>query len=372
MSDAIRLATAGDLPAIRDLIDRCFHRTAGGHADEWPHCYAADGPECHAVIEREGEIVSQVGYVPDRVVVGDGRLETWGISSVATDPRYRGEGHMSALLQFWLDRMDEAGIPLSKLGGDRTRYGRFGWENAGRDRIYRVMPRSLDWETGAVKRYDGGDADLATIRELYESKPLRVDRDDADYRGRLGRGHIETLLYAGDGDAYLSFTRGSSEGAVLEAAGEPRGLRALLGHALEAYDLSELRCHVHPTDPLVSFFAAPDVSNGRRSRPHRMINVRDLPAVLSAFEGQMADRLGGVDDGELAVGIEGDDGGARIAWSDGNLSVTETERVDLELDRLAATRLFFGDPATVPDYRGHPLLDAVLPLDFYVPRTDQI
>jgi len=103
-----------------------------------------------------------------------------------------------------------------------------------------------------------------------------------------------------------------------------------------------------------------------------MINIRDLPAVLSAFEGQMADRLVGVDDGTLAVGIESDDAAAHLAWSDGDLSVTETERADLELDRRAATRLFFGDPATVPGYRGHPLLDAVLPLDFYVPRTDQI
>ncbi|MFB6218651.1 MAG: enhanced intracellular survival protein Eis [Halobacteriaceae archaeon] len=363
-----RLATAEEFPALLDLVDRCFHHPEGGLAARWPHCYDRDRPGRHAVIERDGRVVAHVGCIPDTLVVGDHTIETWGISGVATDPRYRGEGHMSALLGFWLDRMAAAGVPLSKLGGDRTRYGRFGWEAAGRDRRYRVTPRSLAWDgdSSRVRRYD--ESDLPAVRELYESRRLRMDRDERDYRERLGRRQVQTLLYGEE--AYIAFTRGGEEGRVFEAEGSREGVRTLLGHALAAYGLDALVCHRHPDDALAGLFGAPDVSNESTTHPHRMVYVRDLPAVLAAFEGQMARRWDG-GDGTVSVGIEGETA-ARIGYGSGGVSVSEAGDADLVLDRRAATRLLFGDAATVPGYRGHPFLDAVLPLDFYVPRTDTV
>lgn len=376
-----RLATREDFPEILDLVDRCFRRRDGGMADEWGHCYDGSNPQQHAIIKRDGRVVSNVGCIRETIRIGSSELRAAGITGVATDSRYRGNGYMTQLLEFWLDRMDDLDVPVSELAGNRQRYGRFGWENAGQSRYYRITERSLHDPPDRdqhVTRFDGSDDAIDFVQERYRTLRFRVERDREDFRTHLGRTNLETVLYAEPGHgSYLTFTRDESDGWITEAVGSERGIRALLAYVFRTFGsgTNSLRTRIHPDDPLNSVFASWAVSDSWRTVPHRKVNVRDLPAVLEPFTDQLSRRwrrLGGAD-GSLSVGIDADDEAATLTWTNDRVDVDRvTETPDIELDRLATTRLLFGYPETVAEYGGHRFLDTVLPLDFYIPRTDQV
>ena len=376
-----RLATEEDFPDILDLVDRCFGRRDGGMGDEWAHCYDEMKPEEHAIIKRDGRLVSNIGCIRQTLKIGDSELEAAGITAVSTDPRYRGNGYMTQLLEFWLDRMDDLGIPLSELAGSRKRYGRFGWDNAGRDRRYRITERSFQNPPNRdehIRRYDGSEVLFGLVQDLYESQRFFVVRDEESFRTHLGRSNLETVVYTESGEeSYLTFTRNERDGWIYEAVGTERGVRALLAYTFRTFGsgLNSLRTRLHPSDPLNDFFGSWEVSNHWETSVHRKVNVRDLPAVLDAFTGQITDRWRRIGMGEatVTVGIDEDDDAAEIvAGEDGAAVSRVTTRPEIELNRREAARLLFGYPETVSAYDGHPLLDAVLPLEFFIPRTDQV
>ncbi len=369
-----RRATDADWDDVMDLVDRCFRYASGGMAAQWGHCYDRDRPEDHAVIDADGEIVSHIGVVPDVLLVGDHELPRWGISGVCTDPRYRGEGHMQALLDFWLAEMDTADVPISTLGGDRQRYGHVGFETGGIVRTYTITNRSFDRPEppASFVRFDGSADHREEIRPLQDARQLRVHRDPRAMALRFGRSHMETLFVPDR--AYLTFSRGDSSATVGDVAGEPATVLGLLGYAMEAYSLSRVRVTLPPGDSLHAIFARPDVSSGWGSRPHRKMRINDLPAVLAAFVDQLGERLGPTATrGELVLGIEDDDDAACLVWDGPDVSVDRTDAVpDLTLDRMAMTRLLFVDPDIVPDVTLDPALVAALPLSYFVPRLDQV
>jgi predicted acetyltransferase len=146
-ADSPRLACDDEFSEILELCDRCFRKERGGMAARVPFAYDPDCPEHHAVIRQDGRVVAHAAAVPQTLAVGGSEVACPGIGGIATDPRYRGNGHMSALLEFWLDELD---APLVELGGDRQRYGHFGWENGGREFRYRISHRSLPDSTPDV------------------------------------------------------------------------------------------------------------------------------------------------------------------------------------------------------------------------------
>lgn len=376
-----RLATSEEFPEVLDLVDRCFQRRDGGMADEWAHCYDETNPDQHAVIIRDGHVVANIGCLRQTLKVGENDLEAAGITAVVTDPRYRDNGYMARLLEFWLDRIDEWGIPFAELAGDRTRYGRFGWDNAGQDRRYKITERSLEEAPVREKharRYDGSEETLTFIRELYASQQFRVVRDEERFRTHLGRGNLATVLYDEPGEeSYLTFKRNQSDATITEVVGTDRGVRALLTYVFRVFGskLESLQARVHPSDPLNPVFGSWSTSNHWRTFPHRKVNVRDLPGVLEAFGYQIARswRRGEGGDAKVTLKIEGDKEAAELAVSDECAVVRRVANSpNVELGRRAMVRLLFGYPETVTSYEGHPVLEAVLPLEFYLPRTDQV
>ena len=373
-----RLARREEFPAILDLVDRCFNNDEGGMAAGNPRCYDRSHPERHAVLFRDGELVSHAACIPDAQVVGDGTLDCWGLSGVATDPRHGGNGYMGRLVRFWLDRADDERIPLMKLWGPRSRYGRFGWEAAGGDVEYRISRDSFPDPPDAdeyVHPYDGSDDALDRIAELHRTTPYRVERDREAHRNVFGQRGLRTLRYDGPaGDAYLSFKSSRREKTVQEVAGSAGGVRALLGHLLSAFYTTEVSCFVHPRDPLNA--TLPEVSVDWTTHSHKKLNVRRLAPTLEAFSGQFSRRWTG-GSGTLTLGLDGDDGptdAARIEYDDSGVAVEPADGdPDIVLDRLAMTRCLFGQPRGVRAAEStHPFLEATCPLSFYVWRSEWV
>lgn len=377
-----RLIEPGEFDEVLALVDRCFNHSPGGMRESNPHVYDPDHPERHAVICRNGEIVSHVACIPTTFVIDDRSVAAWGVSGVATDPRHTGNGNMDELVSFWLDRMDDANVALSQLWGDRVRYGRYGWETAGREYGYRITSRSFSDRPepdGFVKRYDGRDSNLSLIRALHADERHRVARDEQRHRAVLGQRGLETLLYTEDShEAYLSFGSSGRERTVKEIGGDPRGVRVLLSHLFRAYFTSEVTVFVRPHDPRTEMLT--ELSVDWTTYTTKKFNIRRLAPVLDAFAGQMARRWSqsGCNegaDGDLTLRID-DEAGARLSWTSDSVAVETLDGdadADIVLDRREMARLLFGfDGQRRTLDVDESFLEAVLPLDFHVPRSEWV
>lgn len=376
-----RFATTDDFPEILDLVDRCFHRRAGGMGDEWGHCYRQTHPEQHVVITVNGRVVSNVGCVVLPCIIDSAELDVAGITAVATDPRHRGNGYMTEILEFWLEEIDRRDIALSDLAGDRKRYGRYGWENGGLDRYYRISERSLSDPPDHdehVHRYDGSTEDLEAIEAIYRTLRYRVRRDRRDFERHSERSNLETVIYDdGEAAAYLTFKRNQSNATVTEVAGDESAVLALLGYVFRVFGsgLNSLQIRIPRTHSLNATFASWSVSSGWRTVPHRKFNIRNLQALLEACTEQLNRRWAsiGTDEWSISLGIVDTDQAVTLRGHDESIEVEATTvKPELALNRRQMTRLLFGYPETVRQYDGDPVLTHLLPLELYIPRTDQV
>lgn len=275
---------------------------------------------------------------------------------------------MSDLLEFWLDHIDE---PLMDLGGDRQRYGRFGWENAGREVSYRVTERSLSLSPDvSVHRYNGDATDLDTLCDLHAEESYRLIRTRETSRQVYGRRGIETLLTSGEQPAYLSFSRESRDPQVVEFGGSVEGVMGLISHVFRWLNASSLTVVAPPSHQLTSVLRNNSVS--WQVKPMRMLNIRDLPTLLSGFEAELARRWEayGQGVGDLTLGITGDVDAVRLHYGD-DFTVERTDATpDIALDRREMTHLLFGFPAC--EARSDPVLDAVTPLEFCIWPSERV
>lgn len=375
-TDGPRLAEPGEFDDIAGLLNRCFGFDV---PPRMPHCFDPDRLERHAVVVANGEVVSHVACVPAELVAGDAGIDCYGIAGVATDTAHRGKGYMDDLLGFWLERLEDRGAPLAELEGDRRRYGRYGWENAGREYRYEITGRSFagahdESPPDTVAEYTGTDEQLELIEACHESERFRIARERSDYETLLGQSGLETLCYP-DGPAYLSY-RGEESPSVLEFGGDEAGVRALLATVLAESVDDRLLLYAHPLHPLNETFRRG--ADDWTQLPHRKLNVLDLRATLEAFEPLLAERwrrVHGRTRGRVTLGVRGEEGSAvSLSYTPGDVSCRPFEGdPEISLSRTEMAQLLFGFPDQWRSRkRRDPLLSTTLPLDYYFWETETI
>lgn len=369
--DGPRFARPDEFPDLLELCDRCFRQPAGGMADRLPFVYDRNHPERHAIIRQDDQIIAHAAAVPQRLAVDGGEVDCPGIGGVATDPRYRGNGYMTQLLDFWLDHID---APLVELGGDRERYERFGWENGGREYRYRLTARSAPNEDldAHIQRYDGRDDQLDTLRRLHAEEPLRVIRSQARSARVYRRRGTETLLVDGDDAAYVSFDRTRSESSLREFGGSRVGVTSLLSAIFDRYALDAISVRTPPHHPLNPLFR--EWSTYWQVTPLRKLNIRDLVGVLSGFTSQLSARLtdADIEPGRVILGI--DDDRASLDFDGTSATVEPTsDTPDISLSRREMVLLLFGYPEQLHTLRDqHPILAAGCPLSYYIWNNEYV
>ncbi|WP_137290781.1 GNAT family N-acetyltransferase [Natronorubrum halophilum] len=377
-SNGPRLATPEEFSEMMGLLDRYFAYERGGMQARLPFAYDPDHSDHHAIIVEDDRIVSHIGAVPQTLSTGiDGEtVECWGISGVATDRRYRGNGYMSQLLEFWFDRMADEEIPLTELSGNRQRYAHFGYENVGIEYRYTLTERSFDGDPTASETVVSYDVDvhLETLHRIHEAEPYRVVRGQDGSRTVLGQCGLETFVYDGDDPAYVTLSRESRNRTIEEFGGSERGLETLLSHLLAILDLNELTARVPPWHPLEPVFS--HHSRFWTARPHRKFRINDLYAVLKAFEGQLEKRWlesERMDRGSVGLGIAGGES-VRVEYGPDSVSIERgSDRPEVELERTTMSSLLFGMHDRCAHLReGNPLLETALPLRFFVWASEHV
>ena len=213
-----------------------------------PKLYFPDNPDMtHIGAFADGRLVGCAGLYRSTLLNGDKSLRAGCIGAVATLPGYRGRGVFTNVMSAVTVEAEKEGLDLLFLGGDRRRYGWFGFENAGRNLEVRVSKRGktlLKPLDRSVERFDGGDAGI--IREmlkLYNTQKMRTLRTEADFYVTLKSWNAEIYyVAAGDGDnadrrmiGYFALARGHiSEFVYIEdAPGEHANLDTMLDAVTE-------------------------------------------------------------------------------------------------------------------------------------------
>jgi|APSaa5957512622_1039677.scaffolds.fasta_scaffold19916_3 predicted N-acetyltransferase YhbS len=86
---------------------------------------------CNHAVRVDGRIRAVVGLFPLHWHVGATQLKVGGIGGVSTHSTVRGKGYMKVLMNHCVEKMQTEGYHLSWLGGQRQRYGYFGFEKCG-------------------------------------------------------------------------------------------------------------------------------------------------------------------------------------------------------------------------------------------------
>ena len=180
-----RWATPEDRNDIIDFIDYIFSKAHRPHdfATLLPKLYgdAADTSTHHFIIKEDGKILAAILAYPVKMTIAGEEMMTIGVGSVSTHPRARGRGFMDDLLAAVDERAREVDAAFAVLGGNRQRYGYYGFELAGchlNATLYRHNAvhafKDADWTVLSLVPMTGEHVGKAAA--LHAAQPSRLDR----------------------------------------------------------------------------------------------------------------------------------------------------------------------------------------------------
>lgn len=128
-------ASQQDKNEIIDFCDYIFSKAHRPHDFQTllPKLYGenSDSIPHHFIIREDGRITSAILAYPVEMHIGKHSFMTIGVGSVSVHPRSKGHGYMNHLLNAVDEHARELGAVFSILGGQRQRYGYFGYQPAG-------------------------------------------------------------------------------------------------------------------------------------------------------------------------------------------------------------------------------------------------
>jgi predicted N-acetyltransferase YhbS len=381
--DIVRLGAA-DFEEAVDFLNLVFG-THGPHDFELllPKLYRRDD-ECmgwNRAVKEGGRIRAIVGLFPLSWQVGDTQLKMGGIGGVSSHPRCRGAGYMKALMLDCVDTMRREGQHLSWLGGQRQRYGYFGYERCGVGLEYRVSKtnlRHIGAQPGTLRFVpieEGDKAELARAKELYDARPSRATREGHDFwqicRSWQDRPHA-AVDEDGDMVGYVVANSSGdhlSEVCAVDAAEAATMVRAWVGDTKAGSVVVDVPAWDLGLGRALDVFA-----EGAQAKTSGNWQIFDWCAVLEALL-LLKGRTAPLADGEAVLEIQGY-GRLRLVVRQGEGRCERTDAAaGLSCDALTAHRLLFGplSPAQVVELpRAVWALEAWCPLPLSWARPDGV
>lgn len=373
MTDCIRNLYLDEFEPFMRFLERCFGLRTGAFEEYYPHIYRPTVELCASafVVEREGQILSHVGLYPIETVVHGITLPIGGIGAVATLHAERGQGYMSRLLERVIDEMRARGYVLSWLGGDRQRYGSFGWERAGLAYELELSRRALDRAGVSPVTIQGRypqDA-LETVTRLHTLPCCHTRR--AELATQLKRGGL-WIWTAEDGYA---LARGSEWGplSIVEAVSASGQEAGIVRAVLDWTGRDKLHWTVSAWEKDLLAHLLPGVSYWRQVT-EGMYRIVDLAGLLSRLQPVLAQRAAPLRDFELTIAIRERDraDAATLILHSGELEVVPGRGAarSVEWSSLEAVRILIGGAPLGADVEVPPEAGALFPLPVHVPALD--
>ena len=368
-----RLSLPSEREDVVDFANYVFSQAHRPHDFKTllPKVYADDAPEIarHFVAVRGGKIRAMVGNCLQELRIGDRTLRAGMVGTVSVHPYSRGEGHMKALMPMMIEDAQRSGLDLLVLGGQRQRYGYFGFESASCTPRYTLTQASVRHSCADV------DAGGISFSELTEARPDEVDfawalsqrqlaagvRPRAEFLARMHTWNQPCHLVRSDGEPVGYVMGNALELALTDEALLPAVLKALMTQR----SLAQMEIIVMPYERQRTALIRP-MCESCALVPEEMIRVLNWERTLDALM-RLRAASGPMMDGEVALEIDGEK--LTLRAEGGQTSVThETRPADFTLSGRQAVQLLTGmEGALCTDPRMLNWLP--LPLHFSSPDT---
>ncbi len=325
----------------------------------------------------DGELAGGLILVPRTMKYGDTVIKYAGIGHVHCFPKFRKAGVFSALMKRAIEDMNAEGFAISLLGGDRQRYGHYGWEHAGYGRTLRLEPGQMRFDSKEdepvvtdFREYMGDDEDAKKIlaaRQATDTCPIHENFQE--FKRILARPN--RVIYMNerpqDGFAYMVV----SPGYILEYGGSVKGVEHILKFILrtgtwEAW-LPPAECYGPLEEMLDKYAQNLGIENGEQLRVNNMALTLKAytPWLEKHLQGWSGKRVITLDDGE-SVAITVENGKVEIADGAG-------QPADMTLSRRDVAVLFFGPflPKAANQSNDN-FWRLAFPLPFYWPNLEHV
>ena len=185
----------------------------------------------HVGLFIDSKLVSVVGVYPLPTRVLGKEINFCTVGNVATHPDYEGQGYMNMLLNRAMEIVKEEKYDACRLGGNRARYMRFGFELCGSNYSYYITTnntkKSLLADYGQNTRVTeilpSDEKALTFARRVYHQNKVSVLRNDNDVMYRVMTAWKNTPYLVSKNDAPIGyFTLTPDKKTVSEAYAESK------------------------------------------------------------------------------------------------------------------------------------------------------
>lgn len=304
------------------------------------------------VQDENREFRSAIGNFYNDMIVGGEALKTCCIGNVAVGKDYRSMGYMKELMKMSVEDMKQNGTDMAYLGGQRQRYGYFGFESAGVRYVFyfnrQTVKHALHNEPSGLtlEELDGNDIEnIHRIKALNERLAVHSVRPDDAYFDILSSWRGKPYVLKGNGSfvGYLVFSHGRDGVQEFDVI-SPEYLSKAVLCAFENTEKFGLR---FPTAPFeiekIKFFT--ENCEGMDIGGCEAMLIYNFEKVIRAFLKAKAS-YEKLCDGETTVLVHGICGDEKLKISlKGNIPSVEKfdGEAEFEFGHHAATRAFFSN-----------------------------
>ncbi len=367
----MRFLRADEYQELMRFLERAYGHGRGMFIRSSPRL-RVEAEDSSLILKSEDKIVGHVGIYPLELVIGPSTITAGGIGAVGVDPRTRGKGYMSSLMERSIQIMEERKFPLSVLWGNRQRYMHYGYEVCGQKYHLEFDRRSMaraGIEPVEVEEVDPCDETvIEKIRKLHAILSCRVARHSLD----LLLSKPKVRVFMGE-EGYLISVNEYKGDLVLQEVVSPAAKEAeLILGAMDWTFAEKASLEMEAiTSPSHRHLLA--ATNSWRIVPQGMFRIINWPDLCEALSPYFAQEAKGLPAFELAIGCTWKKSRqiATLSW-DGSRFTTcpgkETEQyIELEEPQLVAT--LFGGPYAA-DNLG--LFGMLLPVPIHIPNIDHV
>jgi len=290
-----RLATQADYDAYIALADRVFMDEGVDirFAEEIPKVYApgVDSARFQRIVLEDGVVRALIAVLPGILHTACGDLRTGYVGTVSVAPEARGRGYMKRLMADWIEAEKARGRDLMLLGGQRQRYGYFGFAQGGECYTFTVSRRSVrhglrDADASGVSFCEifPGTAEETAADALRKTQCAYYDRDWCGFAVacRSYRHVPMAAIEQGRLIGYLVMKRGDPADVCECFAADSAALDKLIKAWMETNDLN--RCEVQiPVWDRATLKHLRAWAEDLSMNPSLMIRVLDYPRVVATL-----------------------------------------------------------------------------------------
>ena len=336
------------------------------------------------IISEDNVIKAAIGCFPSKAVVAGRELNILGIGNVAVAKDSRSKGYMIELMNDAIELMKDGDYDYSLLGGQRQRYGFFGYDPIGSEirflidkgNIRRIIGEERKSKFTARKLTANDTEILKKIKDLYSSLNFRVERKDEDMFDVLCS--WKNLPYAVfDGDefkGYFCVTPDESKHIAEARTVNIADMLELFMCVIDMKNIEGVSLNVPLFDTDLCDFMAKNCGGLSIGTPE-MINIFNFGRFTEAFLALKANRMK-LCEGELTLLIHGMKRDERITITvdaDNNVTVTETEKeADLELSHREAINFICGLYSIDRTLMKTAFAQSWFPVDFFSYSLDNV